>query len=79
MKGSFLDSQLVELWEFKGNLEKRFFGSGALSGLLMDLGLLKINFGVFFLFLATAWIINILGHILTLILALRDKAKLYLT
>ena len=35
--------------------DRKIFGSGALSGLMMDLGLLKISLGgVFFLFLDPA-------------------------
>ncbi len=41
----------------------KFFGSGALSVLMLDLGLLKISLGgVFLLFLADAKGSNPLGH-----------------
>ncbi len=53
---------------------------GALSGLMLDLGLLKIILvGVFFLFLAPAGALNLRAPFLISFLALRGKANPYLT
>ena len=59
---------------------KIIFGSGALPGFMLDLGLLKIICEEFsFLFLVPVGSTNPAGPILIPFLALRGKAKLYLT
>ncbi len=55
------------------------FGSGALFGLILDLGLLKIIWRGDFSYLTPAGGYNSAGPILTIFLTLRGKANIYLT